>query len=71
MSDGRGVLLFDDKEPKISGYLILGDVHYQIVGQRVSPIRTNLHLRKTGETEQQEDMFDEPSQSGDGQRDLP
>ena len=71
MSDGRGVLLFDDKEPKISGYLILGDVHYQIVGQRVSRIRTNLHLRKTGETEQQEDMFDEPSQSGGGQRDLP
>lgn len=58
---GRGVLLFDDNEPKISGYLIIGDVHYQIVGERMSAIRTNLHIRKTGETEVQEDLFDENS----------
>ena len=58
---GRGVLLFDTQEPKISGYLIIGGKHYQIVGERVSDIRTNLHIRKTGDTDEQTDMFDDRS----------
>jgi hypothetical protein len=57
---GRGVLLFDKVEPKISGYLIIGNEHYQIVGERMSDIRTHLDLRQTGEaTSMQGDLFDE------------
>jgi hypothetical protein len=68
---GRGVLLHDTVEPKISGYLIIGNSHYEIVGQRINDIRTNLHIRKTGETQRQGDLFDEkPGAAGDGQRDL-
>ena len=71
---GRGVLMFDDKEPKISGYLIIGNKHYQIVGERISDIRTNLHIRKTGETDddEQEDMFDDRSQqAGERKQNIP
>lgn len=64
MSEDRGVLLFDDKEPKIHGYLILGNDHYQIVGEKISDIRTNLHIRKIVEAATQEDMFDGSSQAG-------
>jgi hypothetical protein len=70
MSKDRGVLLFDDKEPKIHGYLILGNDHYQIVGEKVSDIRTNLYVRKVVETEApQQDMFDD-HQASDKWRDL-
>lgn len=70
---GRGVLMFDSKEPKISGYLIIGNKHYQIVGERVSDIRTNLHIRKTGDRETtQEEMFDDRSStSGERKCDSP
>jgi hypothetical protein len=67
MSDDRGVLFFDDKEPKIQGYLIIGNDHYQIVGHKVSDIRTNLKIDKIGATSQEQgDMFDGRS-SGDGE----
>jgi len=56
--DDRGVLFFDDKEPKIQGYLIIGKDHYQIIGQKISDIRTNLKINKVSEPEQQGDMFD-------------
>lgn len=70
--DHRGVLLFDEQEPKISGYLILGNDHYQIIGQRMSAIRTNLILKKIAATEQQADMFDDrSSQSGERKCDSP
>jgi hypothetical protein len=69
--DGKGVLLFDDKEPKIHGYLILGNDHYQIVGKKISDIRTNLHLRKVVESDAQKDMFDDrPSEAGARKCDL-
>lgn len=65
---GKGVIFHGDKnDPVITGYLILGDDHYQIIGERVSDIRTNLHIRQTVKTEIQEDLFDEPS-SAAGQR---
>ena len=59
----RGVLLFDDKEPKVSGYLIIDGKHYQVVGEKISDIRTNLHFRKMseGDPAMQGDMFDERS----------
>jgi hypothetical protein len=59
----KGVLLFDQLEPKIHGYLILGNDHYQIVGEKISDIRTNLHIRKIVETTAQEDMFDEKAKA--------
>lgn len=63
---GRGVILHDSKEPMITGYLIIGDKHYQIVGERMSDIRTNLDIRETFDTEVQEDLFDEnTSRSGE------
>lgn len=72
MTDGRGVLMFDDKEPKIHGYLIIGNDHYQIVGERISDIRTNLHVKKTSDSEAQEEMFDAgSSQSGQRKCDSP
>jgi hypothetical protein len=63
MGKNKGVLMFDVREPKIHGYLILGDTHWQITGERISDIRTNLHLRKMDE-EEQEDLFDEPTPEG-------
>lgn len=67
--------MFDDKEPKISGYLIIGRSHYQIVGQRVSHIRANLTIKKIAEDIQeaeQADMFDERSgASGERKCDIP
>lgn len=69
--ENRGVLLFDSKEPKISGYLIIGDDHYEIYGQRMSDIRTNLTIKKTSETAEQTDMFDDRSgESGARKCDL-
>lgn len=59
MKEDRGVLLFDDKEPKISGYLIIGSDHYQIFGQRISNIRMNLTIKKIIDGEPvQTDMFE-------------
>ena len=70
--ENRGVLLFDDREPKISGYLIIGNEHYQIFGERVSDIRTNLTIKKNAEKKPvQPDIFDDrSSQSGERKRDL-
>ena len=55
--EDRGVLLFDTKEPQIHGYLIIDGQHYQLVGQKVSDIRTILHVRKIIET--QDDLFND------------
>lgn len=76
MREDRGVLLFDSKEPKISGYLIIGNDHYQIVGQRISDIRMNLTIKKIVEGEPvQADMFegtaDASSGSGQSECDQP
>ena len=69
--DNRGVLLFDNKEPKISGYLIIGDDHYQIVGEKISDIRTNLTVKKIAAEEEQTDMFNDRSgESGARKCDL-
>jgi hypothetical protein len=69
---GKGVLMFDTKEPHISGYLIIGNTHYEIVGQKINQIRTHLEVRKTGEVQQQQrDLFDDGSAaSGERKCDL-
>lgn len=70
--EDRGVLFFDDKEPKIQGYLIIGKDHYQIIGQKVSDIRTNLKINKVSEGQEQGDMFDgRSSEAGERKLNLP
>lgn len=72
MTEDRGVLFFDDKEPKIQGYLIIGKDHYQIVGQKISEIRMNLMINKVSEDKEQGDMFDGRSgEAGERKQYLP
>lgn len=73
IKNDRGVLLYGDNEPKITGYLIIGKDHYELIGHKVSDIRTNLTIRKIiDEDAEQTDMFDDRSeQSGDRKRDIP
>jgi hypothetical protein len=67
---GRGVLLADSHGPTLSGYLVIGNDHYEIKGQRMTAIRTNLDVRHLGEIENQGDLF-EPRGEGDRERSLP
>lgn len=55
----RGVLFFSDQEPQITGYLTIGNEHFEIAGWHASDIRSEITGRKTGET--QKDMFDDRS----------
>jgi hypothetical protein len=57
----RGALFFSKSEPRISGYLIIGDEHFEIAGWHASEIRADLKIKKTGETSTQKDMFDDRS----------
>ena len=67
----RGVLFFSDREPQITGYLVIGNEHFEIGGWHTSSIRADLKLRKTGETKpaEQTDFFDAGSGSGETERD--
>ena len=56
---GRGVLMFDTKEPHIHGYLIIGKKHYQITGKRMSAIRAELDVRRINDDDEQADLFDD------------
>jgi hypothetical protein len=56
---GRGVLMFDAKEPHIHGYLVIGKRHYQVTGKRMSDIRVELDIRRTSDDDDQVDMFDD------------
>lgn len=57
----KGVLFFSDTEPRITGYLVIGNEHFEIAGWHASDIRAEITGRKTGETAKQEDMFDDRS----------
>jgi hypothetical protein len=62
MKRGKGVLMEGEM---ISGYLIIGDQHYEVYGKRVSDIQTHFHVVHT-ELASQGDLFDEQSsQSGE------
>lgn len=60
---GVGVILHGGKDdPEITGYLIIGDKHYELYGHRVSKARIELHVRETGDergddSHQQRDLF--------------
>jgi hypothetical protein len=63
---GKGALIFDGME--VTGYLIVGGVHYEIMGKRMSEVRAHLHVTEI--SEQQEDLFDGRSgASGERKRD--
>jgi len=73
---GEGVLLHGEHEPKIVGYLVIGGEHYEVIGRKVSEVRTDLKVWKNdvGATEAQGDLFDEhdqhSGQSGERKCDL-
>lgn len=58
-----GALFSHDDDSIITGWLTIGNDHYELVGVKRSKIRTDLKARKI-EPEQQRDMFDDGS--GDG-----
>jgi hypothetical protein len=69
--EGHGVLLQDGKDRSVSGYLKIGNKQYWITGERITSMRTHLHVTKTPTDDKQEDLFDEhTSQSGERKRDL-
>jgi hypothetical protein len=63
MNEPRGAIFFWKDEPHITGYMVFGKDHYELVGVRRSEIRTDFEGRKIV-PEVQSDMFDE--RSGDG-----
>lgn len=65
MSEPHGALFFWNEEPFVTGYLIIGERSYELVGIKRSDIRTDLKARKI-EPEEQLDMFDD---DGSGQGD--
>ena len=67
----RGVLFFSDREPQITGYLVIGNEHFEIGGWHTSKIRADLQIKKTGETRKEPELFDEGSASGAAQCDQP
>jgi hypothetical protein len=73
MKRGKGVLLFGNHEPRITGYLIVNGEEYQIIGRKITEVRTELSLHGADDETQevQGDLFDEnTSQSGERKRDL-
>jgi hypothetical protein len=71
MKPMRGVLFFSDDEPQITGYLVIGNQHFEIAGWHASDIRADLSIKRTSKPEQQADMFDDRScEAGERKRDL-
>jgi hypothetical protein len=48
-SDMTGALFFSKEEPQITGYLVIGGQHFEIVGWRPSPIRAEISAKPVGE----------------------
>ena len=62
--DAEGALFFWDDEPHITGFLVIGDERYELVGVRRSPIRTDFTGRRI--KVKQMDLFDDPCGDGAG-----
>ena len=74
MKELKGAIYFTD-DGIVAGYLMVGDVHFQISGVQVNKIRTEIEGRKTDNIEnkkiRQTDLFDDRSgDSGERKRDL-
>lgn len=65
MNRPKGALFFWEDEPHVTGYLTIGDEHYELAGVRRSKVRTDFEGRQQ-ERERQRDMFDEPRGEGTG-----
>jgi hypothetical protein len=65
MSNPRGALFFWNDEPHVTGYMVIGNEHYELAGVRRSKIRTEFTGRKTP-IEPQMEMFDDGSGDGAG-----
>jgi hypothetical protein len=65
MTNPQGALFFWKDEPHVTGYIVIGNEHYELAGVRRSQIRTDLTGRKII-TEQQVEMFDDGSGDGAG-----
>jgi hypothetical protein len=61
MSEPQGAIFFWKDEPQITGYLVIGDEHFELVGVRRSDIKTEFRGRqnKKPPSEQQGDLFNE------------
>jgi hypothetical protein len=73
---GKAVLLESKHEPTITGYLIIGTMHYEITGRRINDIRSDLTVKQIPDDEHdaraQMDMFDGRSgQSGERKLNSP
>ena len=64
MSEPKGALFFWKDEPHVTGYLVIGDEHFELVGVRRSAIKTEFRGRKNAPREQQGDLFSERSADG-------
>jgi hypothetical protein len=54
----KGALFFSDREPHITGYLVIAGVEYEIAGWKASMIRADITARKRGERKpEQADIF--------------
>lgn len=65
MNDPKGAIFFWEDDPFITGFLTVGDDHYELVGVRRSKVRTDFTAKKHQRQEVQTDMFDD--RSGDGE----
>jgi hypothetical protein len=61
MSEPQGAIFFWKDEPHITGYLVIGDEHFELVGVRRSAIKTEFRGRQNKKLphEQQGDLFNE------------
>ena len=45
-ADMQGALFFSDKEPHITGYLVIGGIDFEIAGWRVNSIKSEVKARR-------------------------
>jgi hypothetical protein len=58
VTEPKGVIFFWNDEPHITGYLTIGDDHYELAGVKRSRVRADISARKI-EAGEQTDLFEE------------
>jgi hypothetical protein len=48
----RGVLFFSEEAPHVTGYIVIGDDHYELAGVRRSKIRLDLTGKRIADHDQ-------------------
>ena len=54
----KGALFFSDREPHITGYLVIAGVEYEIAGWHATKIRADISARKRGERREEPEQVD-------------